>query len=615
MRKLLIVAIAILAIQVIVFGGDYFFDDISSAQEPGQGFQLVAMAIDEPVILKDDTIIYLQDGNKTLAPKLFKGQTFVPVSLLEEVFRQEVSLETDSVIHRGNTYIPLRQAVETFGGSVYYHNGIVFISSGPLEVKDEQIKDCMMKLTEASLRNQVNTLNRWQLATRLVNKIAAYHSLPIENISLVSLEDESLIPEEARKAVQYAIGWQLLTLVTDHFFRPFNKIDPGELDRALAQLEKLLDTRPPEYEEKQLWGNNSTKEMKEELLKIIAGLEANSNYDYYVALYDFATDTLVAHNGDKPIYPASLIKTFYLLAYLEQVEKGVFSLDETYILSAADKFARGTKVAGTGSLQYQKDGKKYSYRELLSLMITISDNVASNIIQDTIGAKDLNDLAGKYGLTATRINRKFYEVTSPLPQNTTSAVDLVKVLMLLENRHLSDPASQFAIDLMKKTVNKNRIGRYISDKWEVANKTGTVSTLAGDMALIYYPHREPVAVSVVLRKKPSKGFSINQAELEIAKVAKQISEYFEQYDKPRLILDGETIKEAVDLRYINHIPYINIRDIDELDGLEQAMAVLISGRQYYSLADIAEQMGYGVDIVANQFVHLYRRDTVVLSGF
>lgn len=58
---------------------------------------------------------------------------------------------------------------------------------------------------------------------------------------------------------------------------------------------------------------------------------------------------------------------------------------------------------------------------------------------------------------------------------------------------------------------------------------------------------------IVLRKKPSKGFNLAQAELEIAKAAKEISELFEKSDKHKLIIDGETVNKAVDLRYINSL--------------------------------------------------------------
>ena len=38
----------------------------------------------------------------------------------------------------------------------------------------------------------------------------------------------------------------------------------------------------------------------------------------------------------------------------------------------------------------------------------------------------------------------------------------------------------------------------------VANKTGTVTGMIGDMALLYYPDRPPVAVTIIIENPPSK---------------------------------------------------------------------------------------------------------------
>lgn len=238
-------------------------------------------------------------------------------------------------------------------------------------------------------------------------------------------------------------------------------------------------------------------------------------------------------------------------------------------------------------------------------MTSISDNVAANIIMDTIGADCINETAKKYGMDNTRVNRKLYEVASPLSPNSTTARDLNKSLILLENRYVKDSFAQLGIGFMEKTVNKNRIGRSLPETIKIANKTGTISRLGGDMALIYYPDREPIAISMVFERKPSKGFNAGQMELETGRLAKKIVDYFGQHKNPDLFINGEKIKENIKLRYIKDIPHINVTGIDRLSNLDKNKAVIINGNEYYSLLDIKEQLGYGFDIVKGTLVHLY----------
>ena len=161
-----------------------------------------------------------------------------------------------------------------------------------------------------------------------------------------------------------------------------------------------------------------------------------------------------------------------------------------------------------------KNGNKYSYDQLLSYMISISDNVAANIILDTLGYEKINSLSKRFGLNDTMINRKYYEINSPLPANYTTVSDLNKMLVLLENRLVvNDSLSGQGITYLVQTCDKNRIARNITGDIVIANKTGTVSTLSGDMALVYFPHREPIALTIVL--KNNTGINYNKADQEI----------------------------------------------------------------------------------------------------
>ncbi len=346
--------------------------------------------------------------------------------------------------------------------------------------------------------------------------------------------------------------------------------------------------------------------IKNKLTSIFDNISKNGNYDYFISVYDFSTNIFIGINEDKTFYPASLIKTFYLYGSLEQVENKMAFLEDTHTLSKWDKYVHNTKVTGTGSMQYNQNGRKYSFEHLLSLMITVSDNIAANIVMDYTGINYLNQIAQKYNMKNTQINRKFYEIDSPLPSNFSTAKDLNRSLILLENRYVSDEYSKIGIDFMKKTINKKRIGRYMPKHIKIANKTGTFSNIGGDMALIYYPDREPLAMTIVLKEKGPKGLATGKMELEIAKIAKEIVDYFMQYKYPDLFVNGKKIQSKVKLRYIENLPYISFININNFFEIDENMAVIINNNKYYSLQDIKSYLGYDFDLSSISIVHLYK---------
>ncbi len=222
-----------------------------------------------------------------------------------------------------------------------------------------------------------------------------------------------------------------------------------------------------------------------------------------LCLYDFATGERAELEAHRRLYPASMIKTLLLLAALEQVEQGKLSLESPYVLQESDKYAGKTPVTGTGILQFVTAGNIYTFEELLGLMSSLSDNVATNIIFEQIGAAGCAATAERLGLKDSAFTRKIYDLESGLPSNVATAYELTQMLLALQNRKVAgEQLTRKGIKMMAATVDKGRIGRFIKDRVVVANKVGTVSDLIGDMALLYFPHRPPLALTIVVEYPP-----------------------------------------------------------------------------------------------------------------
>jgi len=246
---------------------------------------------------------------------------------------------------------------------------------------------------------------------------------------------------------------------------------------------------------------------------------SESPHDIYIDFYDFAVDEKISINAHRPLYPASLIKVLFMLTAFEQVSEGRLDLNETYTLKESDKYVKDTFVSGTGILQFEETGNIYTLEELIELMISKSDNIAANMVMDIVGIEEINSHAQKLGLDDTKVYRKMYEIESDKPSNTSTAGDLNRMLEYFEKRQgIEESLYIIGREMMYETEGKKRIAYYIDDEYQVANKTGTVDSMLGDMALIYFSDRPPVALTIMVRSP----LEYEKAREEISRLSRLI---------------------------------------------------------------------------------------------
>lgn len=104
-----------------------------------------------------------------------------------------------------------------------------------------------------------------------------------------------------------------------------------------------------------------------------AGIDAG------VAVWHIESDTRLDVNGDEPYPMASTFKIPILATACRQLTAGAISLDSRVPLADEDK------SLGSGILPYFESGLAPTLRDLLTLMIIISDNTATDIVVDYLG--------------------------------------------------------------------------------------------------------------------------------------------------------------------------------------------------------------------------------------
>jgi len=267
-------------------------------------------------------------------------------------------------------------------------------------------------------------------------------------------------------------------------------------------------------------------------------------------------------NGETLFPMASVFKIPVLVEVLAQVKEGKFSLDDEVNIEKKDQHL------GSGILSdLVAPGVKLSIRNLIQLMMMVSDNSATDILLDKVGVENVNRRLASFGIKGLTVNRSCqelimdflgldYEKYKDLPLDALTA-ELEKapernreaheravvefsrderdqstpqaLLFLLEKifrQEILDPSScDLILEIMRHCqTGESRIKGELPPGTQVAHKTGTIAGTVNDCGIIYLPDGQGHVILVVL----SKNYIGKTSEMEsiIAKIARFVYDFF-----------------------------------------------------------------------------------------
>lgn len=189
-----------------------------------------------------------------------------------------------------------------------------------------------------------------------------------------------------------------------------------------------------------------------------------------------------AYRPDQKIVAASLIKLPILAVAFQAIKDGRLKLDQEIVIKSAD-------IAGGSGIFKRVDlPLRVTFEELLSFMIIISDNSATNKVIDLLGTGYINKVFLVFGLTDTDLERKMMDFSSRSKgfENYTSGRDIVKLLKMIYNNQLVNKKfSLFARNLLSRQQYNDRIAFFLPKGIEVAHKTGLEKGVVHDAGIIY----------------------------------------------------------------------------------------------------------------------------------
>lgn len=187
-----------------------------------------------------------------------------------------------------------------------------------------------------------------------------------------------------------------------------------------------------------------------------------------LTFYDIKTKRTISFNGDKTFIAASTSKVPLNMLLLNKVASGEIEEDTTI------KYTDEDYEGGAGILQNQDLSSPIDIFTLSKYSIIYSDNIATKMISNFMGGKDIvykqyDDILG-------------YEANHT--DNAITANDAAQYLKVLYFNKDDNPYYDTLLNNMKNTVYHDRIDKYI-DQSVVAHKIGDYETYVNDIAIVY----------------------------------------------------------------------------------------------------------------------------------
>ena len=226
-----------------------------------------------------------------------------------------------------------------------------------------------------------------------------------------------------------------------------------------------------------------------------------------LAYRSFSTGESYTYRATQTMRSASLIKLPLAVQVLSEVTRGRLDLSQRYPVKTE------AQVGGAGVLYRLDAGLEPTLKDLLTLMLIVSDNTATNLIIDLLGEATVNSFIYDLGLQQTSLVGKLQlpanqqnEAQKRGEANSTCAADVLGLLLRLQAGDLLPPElTTLVLDILKQQQFTESLARYLPTDPElhdphvvVASKSGCLRGLWHDAGLVYAADGSPLYALVVM---------------------------------------------------------------------------------------------------------------------
>lgn len=218
------------------------------------------------------------------------------------------------------------------------------------------------------------------------------------------------------------------------------------------------------------------------------------------SVMNLETGEKLSLRGDSTFSTASLIKVPILVTVFDLVAQGRLSLDDKLVMLGIDK------VGGSGIISNLHNGLELTVNDAAFLMITLSDNTATNLLLDRILIRRVWRKMESLGLMHSKVHSRSMVRDASVAMDSsvkyglgvTTPNEMAQLFALMAQGKAVNPTADSAmLAMLEKTQFTEMLRRYTGGI-RVASKYGAVNDARTECALWYLPAR---VVACVLTKQ------------------------------------------------------------------------------------------------------------------
>jgi beta-lactamase class A len=271
--------------------------------------------------------------------------------------------------------------------------------------------------------------------------------------------------------------------------------------------------------------------LPEPLASRVAELERGFSGTIAVWVHDLGRRETYGLRADEQVRPASTIKMFVLRELLRRADAGELSLEDEVVMERRDV------VPGSGVIKDLTPGLRLSLRDTATLMVTVSDNTATNLLIDRLGTRAINRATVAAGFGGTHLGGKLFRGGGP--RSRTTARDLGTLMtQIARRRAVSRGASGVMLDILRREQYDTIIGRFLPAdeqtpssarvRWKVASKSGSIVGHRHDVAFVEGPGVRYVLALMSWDCADHRFWVDNEAHLCLAHAARAVHDHVDR---------------------------------------------------------------------------------------
>lgn len=235
-------------------------------------------------------------------------------------------------------------------------------------------------------------------------------------------------------------------------------------------------------------------------------------------------------NERELFHAASTMKTPVMIELFKQAEAGKFSLSDSVEITNefrsivdSSRYRMEVDEDSKGDL-YELIGQKRTIRRLIDDMITMSSNLATNILMEKVGAKNVTQTMRSYGAESIQVLRGVEDIKAyerGLSNRTASLDEAIIYERIGSGEAVSEKASQEMIEILKRQHFNDMIPAGLPEEVEVAHKTGWITGVQHDAGLIMMPGGRKYVLVLLSKDAPER----DRVVRTFADISREVYEY------------------------------------------------------------------------------------------